>query len=140
MSMNPFDAPDASASNRKMPNMLAAAGAWLASLYWALLTLLIVFGTIAGTVSALQLVFPAFLIAAYAWRGLQVFQGHDDAAQSLLWLHALGAITAVMTLYGGGGVIYVLYGIKLAIHVFGGGAAWAVERGVGSGESMNPFQ
>ena len=100
--------------------VLAAVGAWLASAYWAALTLLLGFGVASGTVSGTRIFLPGVLIALYAWRGVQLFKGDAAAARRILWLHgAGGAIALFQMISGGGPLLMALQGIKVAIHVFG---------------------
>jgi hypothetical protein len=88
MNQNPYQAPGlyappATAVAVGAPSrtlfILAGVGAFLASGYWALMTLLLVAGMAAGTVSGTTLVFPVILIVLYALRGLQIIKG-DVAA------------------------------------------------------------
>lgn len=108
--------------------VLASIGAWLASAYWAALTLLIVFGVVMGSVSGVQIILPCVLIGFYAWRGFQVFKGDRRAAKGLLWLHGVGAAMAMLRMSAGGTVLVVLYAIKIAIHIFGAVTAYLAQR------------
>lgn len=132
MNPNPYQAPSPggpqyAASNRLL-FVLAGVGAWLASAYWAALTLLLAFGTATGTVSPLQLALPVVLIVLYAMRGLQLFKGDPAAARRILWLHGVGAVMALVQMSHGGTLWIVLQGIKIAIHVFGGLTAYLAVR------------
>jgi hypothetical protein len=136
MDPNPYDAPrsedpyargDGVAFDRT-PFVLAAIGAGLASAYWALLTLLIGAGVSAGGGSPAQLILPVVLIGLYAFRGLKVWRGDANAARSLLWLHGLGGVVAVMQAMALSGLMATLQGMKLLIHVFGGVTAFLAVR------------
>lgn len=107
--------------------MLAGLGALLASVYWAGMTLLILVGTLAGSTSIVQLILPVILIGLYAVRAVQMLRGDLGAARSILFLHAFGGLMAVMSM-AGGGIIVVLQGIKLLIHIFGGVTAFLATR------------
>jgi hypothetical protein len=129
MSQNPYQPPQpgrdvpvaVAAPVERGPFVLAAVGAWLASAYWAALTLLLGVGIAVGSVSGVQVILPCVLIALYAWRGVQLFRGDPAAARRLMWLHGFGGVAALMQIAsGGGGFIVVLQGLKIAIHVFGG--------------------
>ena len=121
--MQPNDAP-----MNRTPFILAAVGAGLTSLYWAALALLTGVAANAGNVSPVQAILPVILIALYAYRGFQVFQGEPNAAKTLLWLHGVGALVSVMRMMGGDFVVILLYGIKIGLHVFGAAMAyWATQ-------------
>lgn len=105
----------------RTPFILAAVAAGLTSLYWAALALLM--GVAGGPV---QVIVPVILICLYAYRGFQVFQGVPAAANTLLWLHGIGAVVSVMRMAGGDATVILLYGIKIGLHVFGAATAfWA---------------
>jgi hypothetical protein len=123
MSPNPYNPPQAAygvaeISANRTPFLLAAAGAWLASAYWAVLTLLIALRVTAGAGSATSLVLPFILIGLYAVRGYQLYKGDRRAAARILWLHGVGAVVAVFQAMSG--MLVVMQVIKVAIHVFGG--------------------
>ena len=128
MDPNPYEAPraeDAYAPGEALavdrtPFILAAIGAGLASGYWALLTLLIGVGVSAGAGSPAQIILPIILIGLYAFRALKVWRGDAMAARSLLWLHGVGGVVAVTQAMSFSGIMAVLQGMKLVIHVFGG--------------------
>jgi hypothetical protein len=131
MSPNPYQAPaalpqlDAVASRNRRPFLLAAIGAWLASVYWALLTLLILFGGSSGPVAGVRSILPLFLIGLYAVRGYQLLQGSTAAAQRILWLHGVGAIAAVSQILSAQAPLFIgLQCFKVVIHAFGAGAAF----------------
>jgi hypothetical protein len=132
----PVSAPGDPLASQLAPNrgpfVLAAIGAGLASVYWAALTLLLMFGAYNGATSPVQLVMPAVLIFLYAQRGYQLYQGDPRAASRILWLHAVGGIIALISIATGTGLLQVLHGIKVAIHVFGGIAAYLALRSVRS--------
>jgi hypothetical protein len=107
--------------------MLAGLGAGLASLYWAGMTLLILVGTLAGSTSVVQLILPVVLIGLYAARAFQMLRGDVGAARSIVFLHAFGGLMAVLSM-AGGGIVMVLQGIKLLIHIFGGVTAFLASR------------
>jgi hypothetical protein len=100
--------------------------------YWGLLTLLIGVGVASGGVSATRVVLPIVLIALYAYRGLQIFKGDQRAARSILWLHGIGGVMAVVQMASGSPVLIVLQGGKLLVHIFGGVAALLLTRKFGS--------
>jgi hypothetical protein len=142
VNQNPYDAPRAdgppwqaqgamSATTNRGPFILAAVGAWLASAYWAALTLLIGLGAAIGTTSPAQIVLPCVLIVLYAVRGLQLFKGDPNAARRILWLHGIGGLAAIVYMASGGGFIVALQGVKLLIHVFGGITAYLALRAAG---------
>jgi len=112
------------AAPNRTPFILAGIGALLASVYWAGLTLLILSSVAGGAVSPTQVILPVVLIALYGWRGVQLFKGDPAAARRILWLHGLGVIMALIGAASGSGLIVVLQGVKLAIHVFGLATAW----------------
>jgi hypothetical protein len=112
----------------RTPLVLACIGAWLASAYWVALTLLIVLGVTAGSLAAAQLILPCILIVLYALRGFRMLKGDPAAATSLLWLHAIGGIMAILQLSSPLRSVVVLYSIKIAIHVFGGATAFLAKR------------
>src|SRR4051812_3604084 len=80
--------------------ILAAVGAWFASVYWAILTLLAVIGAAMGGGSFIQVILPCYLIAMYAIRGFQIVKGDPVAAQKIVLLHVVGAIFAVLNAAG----------------------------------------
>jgi hypothetical protein len=100
--------------------VLAGVGAILASLYWAGLTGLIGLGAATGGVSPVQMILPIFLIVLYGWRGVQLFKGDPAAARRILWLHGAGGVIALYEVVSNEGFVRVLYGIKIAVHIFGG--------------------
>lgn len=139
MSQNPYLAPnpEQGSSNpygatpppvNRTPFVLAAVGAFLASAYWAGLTLLITFGVATGAVSGFQIILPCVLIALYALRGYQLWKGDPAAATRVLWLHGIGGVMAVLQIASGGTILMVLQGIKLLIHIFGGVTAFMAQR------------
>ncbi len=138
MNTNPYQAPtpyepadqrrDSPTPMNRTPFILAAVGAGLASGYWALLTLLIVFGVASGSVSGFHVVLPCVLIGLYALRGYQLFKGDPAAAKRILWLHGVGGVMALIQIFSGGTLIMVLQGIKLVIHVFGALTAYLAAR------------
>ncbi len=132
MSPNPYEPPSFYTSQKdgyspparpaRTLFVLAGIGALGASLYWAALTLLLGMN---DDVSPIRMILPIVLIGLYAMRGFQSFKGNPTALDSLLWLHGIGALMAVMNL---GSEVAVLYGIKLAIHVFGAITAFLAQR------------
>ncbi len=120
--MIPYAPAMASPPNRT-PFVLPAITAGLTSLYWAALALLL--GAASG--NAMQVILPVILIGLYAFRGFQVFGGDPTAARSLLWLHGIGGVIAVMRMMGGDPIAIVLYGIKIVLHFAGAATAyWAL--------------
>ncbi len=135
---NPYQPPDAAGFEpRARPGRtmitLAAVGAWIASAYWAVLTLLILFAASAGAVSYGQIIVPIILIGLYAMRGFQLFKGDATAAGSLLWLHAIGGIMAVIQMASGDSFVVTLQGVKLVIHLFGCFTAFLARRALLAG-------
>jgi hypothetical protein len=108
--------------------VLAGVGGFLASAYWALLTLLIGFGVAAGSVSGTQLVFPVILIVLYILRGAEILKGNVAAAQRILWLHVVGGLAALVQMGSASSLVVVLQTIKIGIHVFGGITAYLARR------------
>ena len=139
MTPNPYDPPQShkqpaatlavtgAAGDRKL-FVLAAIGAGLASLYWAALTLLIGLGVAVGTGSPIQIILPCVLIALYATRGYQLFQGDPAAARRILWLHGIGGAAAFLQMVSVGGFWGALQGVKIVIHIFGGVTAYLALR------------
>lgn len=119
MNVNPYAPGNANARVNRTPLVLAAIGAWAAAGYWALLTALLVFGAAMGSVSGLHVILPVVLIGFYAYRGVQMFKGDRRAARALLWLHGLGGIIAVLNVMSASGLLVVLQGVKVVIHIFG---------------------
>jgi hypothetical protein len=140
MNPNPYQAPQAPGPPGAYPYppagppadrtmfVLAAVGAGLASAYWAGLTLLIGLGAAYGSVSAVQIILPVVLIVLYAVRGVQIFNGDRAAARRILWLHGFGAVSALLQIASGGALFFVLQGIKILIHIFGGITAYLVQK------------
>jgi hypothetical protein len=128
--MNPYDQDPSTSSApvNRMPYILAAIGSGIASLYWFGLTALIILGATLGSISPFQIILPVVLIGLYAWRAIQIFKGDPTAAQKVLWLHGFGGVTAIIQLASGGPLVFVLQGIKLAIHIFGGVTAYLASR------------
>ncbi len=122
--MNPYEPPRAVAVENarpvsKTPLLLAALGAWGAAAYWALLTALLAFGAAMGSVGATNLILPVILIALYATRGVQMLKGEARAIRSLLWLHGVGGVVAVMQVATSQGFFVALQAVKVVVHVFG---------------------
>ena len=122
------------ATVNRTPFVLAAVGAWLAGAYWAAITLLLTFGVATGSVSAAQIILPCILIALYAMRGYQLFQGDPAAARRILWLHGVGGVAAIVYMMSGGAGVVVLNGIKVLIHIFGGITAVMAQRAFKAGQ------
>jgi hypothetical protein len=109
----------------RTPFVLAAIGAGLAALFWAGWTLLLASSGASGP-SPTQVILPIVLVVLYGWRGFRLLQGDPTAARSLLWLHGLGGVMAAIGI-ANGGMLGVIQGVKLVIHVFGGlTALWAL--------------
>jgi hypothetical protein len=123
MNANPYEPPTAFAgtmnAETRGPFYLAGIAALFASGYWALLTVLTIFGAYAGTVSGFRVIMPIVLVALYAMRGMALFKGDAVAAKRLIGLHIVGAIVAVLQVFTTGGFFVVLFGAKVAINVFG---------------------
>jgi hypothetical protein len=140
--MNPYQPPGypqsalgTAAVVNRTPFLLAAAGAGLASAYWAMLTLLIALGVATGSVSGTQMVLPFVLIILYAARGYQLYKGDPLAAKRILWLHGVGGVVAIVQMLTGGGLLMVLQGIKVLIHIFGGITAYMAQRAYAEGRT-----
>jgi hypothetical protein len=136
MTPNPYEPPRAAgptaavATASRGPFVLAAVGAFLAGGYWALITLLLVAGVAAGSVSGAQIILPVILIALYIARGTQLLRGDPMAARRILWLHGVGGIAAIVQMQSSTGLVVTLQGIKVVIHVFGGITAFLAQRSV----------
>jgi hypothetical protein len=142
VNQNPYQAPSGSGapwqpqqampgSASRAPFILAAVGAWLASAYWAGLTLLVGVGAAFGNASPAQIVLPCVLIVLYALRGFQLSKGNPYAARRILWLHAIGGFAAIVYMASGAGFIVALQAVKLLIHIFGGVTAFLAVRASG---------
>ncbi|MGD0527698.1 MAG: hypothetical protein ABSE49_21375 [Polyangiaceae bacterium] len=116
----------------RTPFVLAAAGAWLASAYWAVMTGLLGLGAMLGSGSVAQIILPVVLIGLYAMRGFQIFKGDPNAARRILWLHGIGAVAALIQALGsfatGSALVAGLQGMKVVINVFGGITAYYAYR------------
>ncbi len=125
---SPYGAP---VTNRT-PFVLAAVGAWLASAYWAVMTVLLGLGAALGSGSATQIIWPVVLIVLYAMRGFQIFKGDPNAARRILWLHGIGAVAALLQAFAsfaaGSAFVAALQGMKVVINVFGGITAYYAHR------------
>jgi hypothetical protein len=137
MNQNPYQSPGAyappatalaAAPQSRTLFILAGVGAFLASAYWALMTLLLVAGMAAGTVSGTTMVFPVILIVLYALRGLQILKGDVAATRRILWLHGVGAVAAVVQMMSGNVIVIGMNVIKVCVHIFGGTMAWLAHR------------
>lgn len=144
--MNPYQAPPppqpppfAGPPNRT-PFIMAGVGAFAASAYWAILTLLLGFAALTNGASGAQVIMPVILIVLYAYRGVNVMRGDARSARSLLALHAIGGIfAAIQIVTGGGGAIVVfLQALKVAIHIFGGITAHAANKAAQESASLYP--
>jgi hypothetical protein len=109
--------------------LLAGLGGFLASGYWALMTLLLGAGVASGSINPTQLLLPGILIVLYAMRGAQILKGDVAAAQRILWLHAVGGVFALIQLASSTSLVFALTLIKVLIHVFGGVTAFLARRG-----------
>lgn len=136
MNVNPYEPPQAqrafpypqvpSPTVNRTPFVLAAVGAWCASGYWALMTLLIGVGVMTGSSSGFGLVFPVILIGLYATRGMQIWKGDPQAVKRILWLHGIGAFAAASQAAQSHGIAAGLQGLKVIINLGGLAAAfWA---------------
>jgi hypothetical protein len=119
--------PDGAEKGRGMLK-LAGVGAFLAGGYWALVTLLTGVGVAAGSVSGFQIILPVVLIFLYVTRGYQIIKGNRSALRSILGLHAIGGLFAVVNALSGSPFVAVLHGIKVVIHIFGGLTAYLAWR------------
>jgi hypothetical protein len=114
----------------RTPLVLAAIGAWLASLYWAATALLRALDAAMGGVSGVSAVLPVLLVVFYAMRGLQVFRGDPAAARRLLWLHVVGAVAALVQTLSASGLWAGLSGVKVLINLFGAVTAFLAQRAI----------
>ncbi|MDB4993941.1 MAG: hypothetical protein JWM74_1373 [Myxococcaceae bacterium] len=148
-SPNPYEAPRAHAvvdgaqahlpASLRAPFLLAAIGAWLASAYWAALTMLLAFGIATQGVSPMQVLFPCILIVLYAVRGYQLFKGNPAAAKRILWLHGVGvAVTLLNMVASHDSVLFVFQSIKVAINLFGGVTAYLAHRAFSHAQAGRP--
>ena len=114
----------------RTPFILAAVGAWAASGYWALLTLLTAISAAMGSGSFAGVIVPCYLIVMYAVRGFQIIKGDPGAAQRIILLHVVGAVFTVFYIATGNGEALVvgLQSIKVVIHLFGGTTAYLARR------------
>jgi hypothetical protein len=130
MQTNPYEPPtaDVPAPERKKALVLAGIGAWLASAYWAAITLLLMLSVAARPAGGAQLLMPVFLVGIYAVRGYQMFMGDVSAARRILWIHGVGGVLAAVQVAEGAGMVMVLHAVKVLIHVFGGAAAWRAQK------------
>jgi hypothetical protein len=131
MNPNPYQPPtsidgSAEASGRQNRTLfvLAAIGAGLAALYWAGLILMMGLGSVSGA----QFFLPCVLVGFYGWRGYQIFRGDASAAKRILWLHGVGLVMALLQMASGNPLLLLLYGVKIAIHLFGGVTAFLAQR------------
>jgi hypothetical protein len=122
--------PGAAIVNRT-PFVLAAVGAWLASLYWAALALLRGLFAAAGAGSGVTAIMPLILVGLYAVRGFQVFQGDPAAARRLLWLHGFGAVAALLLAFSASGFYAGLQSVKVLIGIFGAVTAFRAQQAFG---------
>ncbi|HXU80664.1 MAG TPA: hypothetical protein VN914_04665 [Polyangia bacterium] len=126
---NPYQPPRApDDEGRRNLFVLAAVGAFLASLYWALVTALLAFGIAKGSMEGTALILPVVLVAMYASRGYRIWKGDADAARGILWLHGLGMVMAVIHMTSGAAQVAALHGVKIAIHIFGLITAYLAQR------------
>lgn len=123
---NPYEPPRAAVveetrerAGSRTTLLLAALGAWAASLYWAALTALIAFGAAMGSVSPTQVILPVVLIGLYAVRGFQIMKGQQRAIRSLMWLHGVGGVFACFQVVTSSGFFVALQAVKVLIHLFG---------------------
>jgi hypothetical protein len=137
MTPNPYEPPRAygaaittAAALNRGPFLLAAIGAWFAGAYWAAITLLLTVGVAAGSTSSTQLALPCILIALYAYRGYQIWNGDPAAARRVLWLHGVGSVAAILQMQQSNAlsVMVILQGIKVLIHIFGGITAYQAQK------------
>ena len=109
--------------------ILAAVGAWFASVYWAVFTGLAAVGASMGSGSFISVILPCYLIVMYAVRGFQIIKGDPAAAQRIISLHVIGAVFAVVNVVtGASAILMVLQSFKVLIHIFGGTTAYLARR------------
>lgn len=135
MEPNPYQPPRSSdqpstqaESNRKL-FLLAGIGAALAGGYWALVGAVVALGSASGAFSAGSLFPPLLAIAFYGSRAYRIFKGDAaSAVRDLVWLHAIGLIAVAIRMFSGSTLLMALQGVKIAIHIFGGVAAYLAKR------------
>jgi hypothetical protein len=131
---NPYQPPEGrpvDAAPNKRIFVLAGIGALAASAYWGLQTLVrgLSAASSGSSLSFIGLVLPAVLVVAYATRGFQLFKGDVSAAASILFLHGIGGLMAMLQMaqYPEQRVLQV---VKLLIHIFGGVTAYLARKSV----------
>jgi hypothetical protein len=130
---NPYQPPDPQPgmAPSRTPFLLAGIGALAASAYWALYTGLVGLSVAGAGVSPVRMILPFVLIVLYAVRGFQIFKGDGRAATSILWLHGIGGIMAVINMASGDPMIIGLNALKLLIHIFGAVTAHLARKAAG---------
>jgi hypothetical protein len=123
----------------RTPYILAGIGALFASGYWALVTCILGLGAAYGSVSGFQIAMPIVLIVLYALRGVQILKGDTKAARRVLWLHIVGGAVAVLNMASGSGVVIMLSGLKILVHIFGGITAYVAQRSPSPNENQIPM-
>ncbi len=113
--------------------VLAAIGAALAALFWGALLALLFLGMKGGAkVEGLQLIMPVILVVLYGMRAFAVYNGDRNAAKRLMFLHGLGILASIFQISqfpaSAGAMLTMLYGFKIAVHVFGGVTAYLASR------------
>jgi hypothetical protein len=134
---NPYAGPPPGASPgagvalvNRTPLVLAAVGAWLASLYWAALALRRGLFAAGGAGSGVTVIMPMILVVLYAMRGFQVLQGDPAAARRLVWLHAFGGVAALLLVFSMSGLDAGLQSVKVLIGIFGCVTAYLAQRAI----------
>jgi hypothetical protein len=102
----------------------ATASGVVASIYWAVLTLLTGVAALAGErVPATELLIAGALTGVYTWDSYRIFKGNPRAVFQLFVLHIIGGLVAfqkmMASLHGPIGTEATLLKIKIAIAVFG---------------------
>lgn len=131
---NPYQPPEPQQPNAapsRMPFVLAGIGALGASAYWGLYTLLVGVAVAGAGASPVRMILPVVLIALYAIRGFQIFKGDARAATSVMWLHGVGGVMAVINMASGDPFLIGLNAVKLLIHIFGGATAYMARKAAG---------
>ena len=112
----------------RTPMIVAAVASWLASAYWALLTVLTFLASITGEISGIRALLPLVLIVLYAVRGFGAFRGDPRSLTSLTWLHGIGAVATLINSRSLSGLSLGLNAVKIAINLLGAVTAYMAMR------------
>lgn len=115
----------------RRPFVIAAIGAWLAAAYWLVMTALLGLGMAAGKIGGSQIILPLVLIAMYAHRGYRLFRADAAMVRSIIVLHVLGMVAAVLQINATkNDVIFTMNAVKIGIHIFGVVGALLAKRAI----------